>query len=258
MKAIIVAAGMGKRLRDIVYDKPKFMLEINGESLFKRQTDLLLRNGISEINVVVGYKKECFTEKRFKYFVNKDYENNNILQSLFCAEKAMDTGFLFSYSDIIYDGVIVEQMLDQNSGIAIAVDSDWKGHYEGRTQHPIEEAELVFSENGETVSKIQKNGDHLNAFGEFLGIACFNEEGVKALKSIFEHLRHYYSKNPDKPFHTAKSFNKAYLTDMLQEMVDRGYDVRIIEIAGKWAEIDTPEDLRSVQKIWTDEKENSR
>ena len=94
MNAIFVAAGMGKRLKEAVDDRPKCMLEINGESLFKRQTDLLLKNGISEINVVVGYRKEWFTDNRFRYFVNTDYENNNILHSLFYAEEAMDSGII--------------------------------------------------------------------------------------------------------------------------------------------------------------------
>ena len=257
MNAIIAAAGMGTRLGNFTKDRPKCMLELNGKKLFDRQTDLLLKNGISEINVVIGYRKEWFKDKRFKYFVNKDYADNNILHSLFCAEKAMDTGFLFSYSDIIYDGVIVEQMLNQNSDIAIAVDPEWRSHYKGRIEHPIEQAELVFSEDGEKrISKIKKNGDCANACGEFLGIACFSKRGAKNLKEVFGELRNYYSRNPDKPFHSARSFKQSYLTDMFQEMVDRGYRVNIVKIAGKWTEIDTPEDLLTARAMWSDEKGN--
>ena len=254
MKAIIVAAGMGKRLRGFTSDKPKCMIEINGITLFERQTELLLRNGISEVNVVIGYRREWFTNNEFVYHINTDYENNNILHSLFCAETAMDTGFLFSYSDIIYDADIVRQMLDQDSGISIAVDTGWEMHYKGRLEHPMAEAELVFSEDGKSVSKIHKNGNHKNARGEFLGLACFNGRGAKDLKEVFGELRNYYARNPDKPFHSARSFNQAYLTDMFQEMVDRGYRVDIVEIAGKWAEIDTLEDLRAVREKWSDKK----
>ena len=254
MNAIIVAAGMGKRLRGLTDDRPKCMIEINGITLFARQTEILLRNGISEVNVVVGHKKECFTEKTFTYFTNRDYENNNILQSLFCAEKAMGKGLLCSYSDIIYDAIIVKQMLNQHSDMAIAVDPDWKSHYEGRIEHPIAEAELVFSEDGKTVSKIHKNGDHKNALGEFLGIACFSERGANVLKEVFGELRNNHEKMPDKPFHSASSFKQAYLTDMFQEMVDGGYRINIVEIAGKWNEIDTPEDLRSAREMWSDKK----
>jgi len=254
MKAIIVAAGMGKRLSGFTSDKPKCMIEINGRSVFERQTELLLRSGITEINVVTGYRSEWFTNNEFVYHLNTNYENNNILQSVFCAEAAMDAGFLFSYADIIYDADIVRQMLDQNSDISIAVDTDWEMHYKGRLEHPITEAELVFSEDGKTVSKIHKDGDHKNALGEFLGLACFNERGAKNLKKTFGELKAFYVRNPCESFHSARSFKKAYLTDMLQEMVDRGYRVNIVEISGKWAEIDTPEDLKSAREMWSDEK----
>ena len=165
MDAIIVAAGMGRRLKEFTNNRPKCMLEINGISIFKRQTDILLKNGISDINVVVGYRKEWFTDKRFIYFENLEYEKNNILHSLFYADKAMDQGFIFTYCDIIYDDTIVKQMLNSGSDIAIAVDPDWMGYYEGRTEHPIEEAELVFSENGDNVSKICKEADYKNSIG---------------------------------------------------------------------------------------------
>ncbi len=254
MSAIIVAAGMGKRLKDFTNDRPKCMLEIDGISLFTRQTDLFLKNDIKNISVVVGYKKEWFTDKRFRYFVNNEYSKNNILHSLFYAEDAMNSGFLFSYCDIVYDGVIIKQMLNADADIAVAVDPDWHGYYEGRTEHPVGEAELVFSETGDTVSKIHKNADHENAVGEFLGIAYFSSQGAKILKETFHDLKDHYSERPDKPFHTAKSFINAYMTDIFQEIINRGHTIKIIKIEGRWAEIDTPRDLEVANNIWKNNK----
>ena len=74
VNAIIVAAGTGKRLHDFTRDRPKCMIEINGRTLLERQTEVLIQNGISEINVVIGYRKEWFKDKRFRYFLNTDYE----------------------------------------------------------------------------------------------------------------------------------------------------------------------------------------
>lgn len=251
MNAIVVAAGMGKRLKRFTRAKPKCLLEIDGVTIFERHTETLLKNGVSDINVVVGYKKELFTDKRFRYFVNMDYENNNILSSLFYAEEAMDGGFLFSYSDVLYDGVIVRQMLSSAADLAVAVDTNWIASYEGRQEHPIGEAELVFSRNGKTISEIRKGGDCKNAIGEFIGMACFSAEGVTILRSVFKELKDHYEKNPEEPFQMAKTFKQAYMTDMLQEITDRGYSVDIVKINGRWLEIDTPEDLEIVQKRWT-------
>lgn len=253
IKAIIVAAGMGNRMNHFKKEKPKCMFEISGKTILDRLIDNLLNCGITDINIVVGYKKEYFNDDRYQCYVNPDYENNNILHSLFYAEEAMNFGFLFSYSDIIYDEVIIRQMLESNSDIAIAVDCNWLEYYEDRVDHPISEAELVFSENRKTVTLIRKDADFKNAFGEFLGVAYFSRKGAKILKDVFYDLSQYYYENPHQTFHTAKSFKKAYLTDMLQEIINRGYSVDLVQIKGNWTEIDIPRDLTVSEQFWSKE-----
>jgi L-glutamine-phosphate cytidylyltransferase len=254
ISAIIVAAGLGSRMNHFTLEKPKCMLEINGRTIFDRLIDNFLNCGIKSINVVVGYKKEYFNDERYHCFVNPDYENNNILCSLFYAEEAMDSGFLFSYSDIIYDEIIIRQMLESNSDIAIAVDCNWLEYYEDRADHPISEAELVFSETGKTVTLIRKDADFKNSFGEFLGVAYFSRKGAKILKDVFHDLLQYYSKNSCQPFHAAKTFKKAYLTDMLQELINRGFSIDIVKIKGNWTEIDIPRDLTVSEQFWGKEE----
>ena len=254
INAIIVAAGMGNRMNHLTQEKPKCMLEISGKTILDRLIDNFLNCGITDINIVVGYRKEYFDDDRYQCYVNHDYENNNILHSLFYAEEAMGSGFLFSYSDIIYDVAIIRQMLESDSDIAIAVDCNWHEYYEDRVGHPISEAELVFSEDGKTVSVIRKDADFENAFGEFLGVAYFSRKGAKILKDIFYNLSQYYYENPYQNFHTAKSFKNAYLTDMLQEIINRGYSVGIVQIKGNWTEIDIPRDLTVSEQFWGKEE----
>jgi len=254
IKAIIIAAGMGNRMNHFTKEKPKCMLKVGGKTILDRLIDNLLNCGISNINVVVGYKKEYFDDDRYQCYVNHDYENNNILHSLFYAEEAMDSGFLFSYSDIIYDGSVIRQMLESNSDIAVAVDCNWLEYYEDRVDHPISEAELVFSEDRKTVTLIRKDADFKNAFGEFLGVAYFSRKGAKILKDVFYDLLQYYNENSHKTFHTAESFKKAYLTDMLQEIINRGYSVDLVQIKGNWTEIDIPRDLTVSEQFWGKEE----
>ena len=99
MKAIIVAAGMGRRLRPYTDDRPKCLVEVNGKSILQRQLDAYRDAGINEVYIVRGYMKESIQIDGAQYFTNTDYANNNILASLFYAEPAMAGGFLFSYSD---------------------------------------------------------------------------------------------------------------------------------------------------------------
>lgn len=143
MKAIIIAAGQANRLRPITNDKPKCMLEIKGKTILQHQLDAFHANGITDISVIKGYKKEAINYHSLKYYINDNYRNNNILNSLFYAEEEIDDEFIASYSDIIFGNDVVRRLKESKGDIDIIVDIDWKGYYEGRTEHPIEEAEKV-------------------------------------------------------------------------------------------------------------------
>ena len=86
MKAIIIAAGMGQRLRPYTIDRPKCMVEINGRSLIQRQVDAYRAAGIEDIIVIRGYRGRQIQLPDITYVDNVDYKNNNILESLFCAK----------------------------------------------------------------------------------------------------------------------------------------------------------------------------
>lgn len=139
MKAIIIAAGQGSRLMPITDDKPKCMLQVGGKTIMQRQLAVLRQCGINDIVVVRGYKKEMFAYPNIRYYENTDYENNNILRSLFYAESEMDDEFIFSYSDIIFERGILEKLLQSKADISLVIDVAWISHYEHRYQHPAEE-----------------------------------------------------------------------------------------------------------------------
>ena len=102
MRAIIVAAGMGRRLSPYTDDRPKCLVEIAGRSILARQIDAYRAAGVDEICVIRGYRAEQIDLPGLRFFENPEYRTNNILASLFCAEEAMQGGFLFSYSDIVF------------------------------------------------------------------------------------------------------------------------------------------------------------
>ncbi len=241
MKAIIIAAGMGLRLNPLTDDKPKCMLEFNGKTLLRYQIDALEGAGIDRIAVIKGYKKNVINYPGLIYYVNNNYQNNNILHSLFCAEEEMNDEFIAAYSDIYYDKNIVKRLLDSKKDISIVVDIDWRGYYEGRTNHPIEEAEnVVFDANNNVVriGKILPNKDAVH--GEFIGMMKCSKRGALVFRRYFNRLKQIYS---GKPFQRASVFEKAYLTDIFQDMVDYGVKINCVIIEKGWAEIDTPQDF---------------
>ena len=241
-KALIIAAGLGSRLKKHTENLPKCMLDFGGKTLLKRQLDAYKNSGVEDISLIRGYKKEKITYKGIKYFENIDYRNNNILNSIFYAEKIINGNIIVSYSDILFDTSVVQRTLESNHDISVVVDIDWRGYYVGRKDHPITEAENVIFNSNNEVEKIGKiNKGNQDVHGEFIGMIKLSDRGTKIFKENFHRLKKIYW---NKPFQRAKSFQKAYLTDFIQELVDIGIKVHCVIIESGWKEIDTVEDYK--------------
>jgi len=247
MKAIIIAAGKGSRLNPLTNDKPKCMLDIKGKTLLQHQIDALKGGGIDKIALVKGYKKETINYPDLTYYINDDFPNNNILHSLFYAEKEMQDGFVAVYSDIFYGEEIVKRLLESKEDISIVVDIDWRGYYDGRTDHPIQEAENVVFDADNNVLKIGKIlPDKKAVHGEFIGMMKCTKKGADIFRNYFNKLKKTYS---GKPFQRAYVFEKAYLTDIFQDMASSGVKINCVIIEKGWAEIDTVQDYNRVNEF---------
>jgi len=256
MKAIIIAAGRGKRMQGFTDDIPKCLLEIEARRLLDYQLEALQTSGVSDISVVVGYQREKIkdTYPQLRYYDNDRYEHNNILHSLFYAEEEMGGEFIAAYSDIFYDANTVRRLLENNDDISIVVDIDWRGYYEGRTDHPSEEAEsVVFDANNHVVEIGKISPDEDAVHGEFIGMLKCSKEGARVFTRHFHRLKEIYS---GKPFQRAPVFEKAYLTDIFQDMANYGIKINCVIIERGWREIDTIQDFQAVQEFL--KEKNSR
>ena len=113
--------------------------------------------------------------------------------------------------------------------------------------HPLSEAENVLVEN-ERILQIRKNISKSlqnQQIGEFLGIMMLSSDHVKILLERYSYLK----KNHIGIFHNSSSLSNAYITDMLQEIINCGINVNPVFTEGRWFEIDTPEDLKNVEKL---------
>ena len=96
-KAIIIAAGQGTRLRPVTDEMPKPLVPVNGVRLIDTTIRALRENGIKDINIVVGYKKEQFyevygSEPDIHMIENPRYaEGNNILSAYYAREFLPDS-----------------------------------------------------------------------------------------------------------------------------------------------------------------------
>ena len=247
MKVIIIAAGTGTRLGKKKSELPKALLEVNDQTILSRQISILKKMGIEEIIVITGSYTEKFPSIDITYVNDRDYDEHDILGSLIVAKDYIEGDIVITYSDILFDAIILEQIIQQECDIGIAIDMDWKQAYEERTLHPLTEAENVLLDDNKNVLKIQKNiKSNTDMVGEFLGLIKLSSHGAKILTDKFEYLL----ANHTGTFHNAISLKKAYITDLIQELVNSKLVVTPILISGNWCEIDTIQDLERAQKMF--------
>jgi len=247
MKAIIIAAGLGSRLKHHTENTPKCMLPIGKKPIIEHLFDALTSNSIHNIGVIKGYLKEKIRYSQYHEFINTDYANNNILCSLMCAEDFMDDDIIISYSDIIYTKDIVEQLSISQEDISIVVDKNWRSKYIGRDAHPESEAEKVRYDTSKRALNLGKTIDgNAENVGEFIGLLKLSRQGCKIFKEEFKKAKKKYSK---KPFVNAPLFEKSYLTDFLNHLIFLDYKVQCMLVEDNWREIDTEQDLKNAE-IW--------
>ena len=245
MKAIILSAGYGSRLGNLTKELPKSLVDINGKSIIKRQIETFRNNGIKDIIVIVGPNKDKFQLNDIEYVVDKNFHEHEQLGSLMVANKYFQNDIIISFGDVIADDNIMKQVVESTYDIGVAIDLKWEKNYENRTQHTKSEADLALIKSNK-LTKIKKNLDSVENYqlGEFLGIIKLSSIGSNKFLNIFERLN---SSHKGK-FHDASSFQKAYLTDMIQELIDQGKEITPIFVHGQWCEIDTLQDLENARK----------
>ena len=223
------------------------MLKLSNQTLIERQIKIFHSCNINDITIVTGYRSELIDISNVNYVKNENYETTNMNESLFCALEPSNSPVLVTYGDIVFEQKIIQQMLEIRDGIRLAVNLNWKKYYQNRTMHPLSEAENVLVENGR-ILQIKKNiSESLQnqQIGEFLGIMMLSSDHVKILLERYSYLK----KNHMDTFHNSSSLSNAYITDMLQEIINCGINVNPVFTEGRWFEIDTQEDFKNAEKL---------
>lgn len=248
MRAIIIGAGRGRRLMPTTSDHPKCFAQVGGQRILDWAVDAFRQNGIDQITFIGGYQidkvRAAYPEFTFRH--NDSWENNNILASLFYAEDLMDGPFICSYSDVLFQPAVIRGLLAHPGEMVLSVDTNWLGRYADRTDHPSDDAEKVTVQNG-AVTRIERHIPEAEAHGEYTGIAKFTAEGARRLR---EHYRARRQTHAGKSFREAKLFEKAYLIQLLQDMIESGQRFAHADTPGGYIEVDTQQDFDYARRHW--------
>jgi L-glutamine-phosphate cytidylyltransferase len=253
VKAIIIGAGRGSRLRHLTSDIPKTLVPILGRPMLDGILDALAAGGFSRADVIFicGYRAEVIRERYpdLTYVENRDWENNNILASLLSAREHIEGGFVSTYADIVYRPAIVADLVRSPHDLTLAADTAWRRRYVGRSQHPETDAEKLRLE-GDRVVELSRRIDSERASGEFIGVMKASAQGARRLTAAFDEARARFA---GREFREGRSFEKAYLIDLLAAMLERGEEMRAVTTDGGYMEIDTLEDAALSEAWWNHE-----
>jgi choline kinase len=262
-RAILIAAGRGKRLGAHTDDIPKCMVEVGGKPILGWVWDAFRAAGIEELVVIRGYRGdvlEAFVRSlapAVSLVDNTDWQTNNVLVSLACARAYLDRPCLISYSDIIFTPAVAHAAAASPAEIALVIDREFRSIYDGRTEHPLEEGEVSDLMPDGSVARVGKRAlPASEAVGEFIGLAKLGERGAATVARTLDSLARRYDGRDHEPFQRAASYRNAYLTDLWQELIDGGIRLDPVLIQGCWREIDTGQDLdRARQLVESSRKE---
>ncbi|MDI1452047.1 phosphocholine cytidylyltransferase family protein [Polyangium sp. 6x1] len=253
MKAIIIGAGRGSRLRHLTEEIPKTLVPVLGRPMLDGILEALAAGGFSrkDIIFICGYKAEVIQARYpdLTYVVNERWEHNNILASLLCAREHLAEGFVSTYADIVYRPEIVADLVRAPSDwdITLACDTDWRRRYHGRSQHPETDAEKMRADDRRVV-ELSRRIVSEQAAGEFIGVMKLSAEGARRFVHAYDEAK---AAHPEGVFREGRTFEKAYLIDLLQHMLERGEPMHRVDTFGGYMEIDTVEDASLAESWWS-------
>lgn len=161
----------------------------------------------------------------------------------------MDDDIIIAYGDIWFEEEPIKNMCMNDKDFAIAVDQDWEEYYHGRTEHPISEAENVYYDNNLLVKDIGKHihdpKDNAYNTGEFMGLVKISKKIIKNVVNEFNNLELNIKKTDN--FQKSVEFQNAYLTDFIQYLIGREYDISCCINKQGWYEVDTTQDLENLK-----------
>ncbi|SRR6056297_2489299 len=250
MQALILAAGMGSRLKEITNDKPKCMVLVNGKTIIERMLEQLDCLGLSRIVIVIGYSGSVLIDyiaslninTPVVYVWNEEYHRTNNIYSLYLARGYMgDEDSLLLESDLVFEPAVLERLIEEK-GVNLALVARYENWMDG------------------TVVTIDGDGSISDIIGkeEFVynsGFRYYKTVNIYKICSEFS-SKHFF---PMMESHMEKNGKSDYYEKVLKHMIKEDeFTMRAVLLKSeKWYEIDNPCDLSVANTIFGDEPEET-
>lgn len=240
MKAIILAAGIGSRVRPLTDHTPKSLLKVGEKTILQMMLENLQKLQITEIAIVTGYLEDQikdYVAKNFPglsptYIKNERYNDTNTGYSLMLTKDFVNgDDFVKFDADVVFAREVLRKLIESPHESALCIDTNI--HLEK------EEVKVITDDSG-NVLEVGKKLDPRIAKGESIGIEKIGKEAGNVLFAELERLM----KN--------QANWKEYYDDSYTTLVQKGIPFGAVDITGlQWIEIDTHEDYDRAQKLFS-------
>lgn len=238
MRAIVLAASRGD-LGELTESKPKCMIDLYGMPLLERQAAILHKAGVGQVTVVRGYRKESVSFGGIATIDNDRYAETGEAYSLYCARSALAAGTLIAYGDVLFREFIVDELIQDESEILLAVDTRRKNHPDGRAQDLVASDRRFVSDFLDvtaTLCEVSSNIPEPDVCGEWIGLAKLGAQGVLWVAEELGRLREEgLLESADLP--------------LLFTRLARRHPVKILYFTGHWMDVDSLSDLVAAQQF---------
>lgn len=238
MRAIILAAGRGSRMKGFTDSAPKCLVKLAGKTLLERQLGALRAAGIEEIAIVRGYRGELLNGFGTTLFDNPHWQVTNMVASLRCAQPWLASAeCIVSYSDIFYGAQTVSRLAAASGNLVIAYDPEWRSLWDKRFEEPLSDAESFRRRDDGSLMDIGRRVTTYDEIeGQYMGLLRFNPASWQMATGLLDRL-------------PAADAQKMDMTSMLSRLIGAGGRVDTVAAGGCWGEVDAASDLLLYEEL---------
>ena len=234
MRAVVLAAGEGRRLSPYTADRPKCLVELGGRTLLSFQVETLRSAGIRDLTLVTGYLGDRIRGQGFATVHNPRWAETNMVASLMCAKALLDGGedVVVAYADILYEPRVLRALCECPAPVSTTVDTSWRHLWELRMENPLSDAETLRLDAAGNIRELGRRPESYDEVeAQYMGLIKIRADTASRFA---EHFR-----GPD----------RMEMTGFLQSWVDSGQSLRAVPVSGGWLEVDTAGDLERYRRL---------
>lgn len=244
MRACILAAGIGQRLRPLTDDKPKALVEVDGKSFLDRLVSQLASVGVTELIVATGWRQDAVEralarcEIPWKLRRNEQFDSTQNSVSLYaCADALMEGGAQDVFKldgDVIVDVEVFRRMIDKHR----ATKADLIAAIDPHLNQPLGAEEMKVTVESDRITAFGKHLDPKSSAGESIGVELISARGLSSIVDALGAL-------------VTSGVTDLYYEDVYDRLIrSHMLDARAVDVGDlPWTEVDTADDLARAATI---------